>query len=87
MNTRNGTPEDYAASAAYIEVFGAHGMKCWEARRTGVEVVCGSGKAVYELVDLHRRPVSNILYVIDGAALVPVAEFRAAYWARKASGE
>jgi hypothetical protein len=87
VNTRRGTPEDFTASYAYIEVFGAHGLKCWEARRTGIEVVCGSGKAIYELVDLHRRPVSNILYVIDDQALVPVAEFRAAYRARKAAGE
>jgi hypothetical protein len=87
MNTRLGTPEEYMASYAYIPVSGVSGLKCHEARRTGVEVVCGSGKAIYELVDLHRRPVSNILYVIDDQELVPVAEFRAAYRARKAAGE
>ena len=75
MNTTTRTPEQYMSSLAYIPVSGANGLRCNEARRTGIEVV--SGKAVYELIDLNRKAVSNILYVIDGGELVPVAQYRA----------
>ena len=84
MHTTIGTPEDYAASYATIAVSGAHGLKCWEARRTGIEVI--SGKAVYELVDMNGKPVSNILYVIDDTVLVPVVAFRARYVAARQGG-
>ena len=81
MHTTIGTPEDYTASYATIPVSGAHGLKCWEARRTGIEP--HSGRAVYELVGMNGKPVSNILYVIDDAVLVPVAAFRTRYVAAR----
>jgi hypothetical protein len=79
------TPEQYTTSYAYIPVSGANGLRCHEARRTGIEAV--SGKAVYELIDLNRRPVSNILYVIDNSVLVPVAQYRATVLAMAAAYE
>jgi hypothetical protein len=85
MNTRLGTPEEYMASYAYIPVSGASGLKCHEARRTGIETV--SGKAVYELIDANRKPVSHILYVVDNGELIPVAQYRADVLVRAAEYE
>jgi hypothetical protein len=75
MYTTPVTSENYLGSRAYIPVSGAAGLRCCEARRTGVCYL--SGKAVYELIDENRRRVSNILYVIDNQALVPVVQYRA----------
>ena len=83
MHTQLGIPEEYIGSYTYIPLSGAAGLKCWAARRTGIEAY--SGKAVYELVDVRDKPVSNILYVIDGGALVPVVAFRAAWLVARAA--